>query len=228
MERVVFNHLRESLNPFIHNGGPCRGRSFRRRLRQWCRWHGSWNVETTSYLYVAASEYVPARLRRHWVRHRLRLVGLATVICQVLASLRPGTGLYGRLAWPWLLTSPLLRQHVHGQYMYTIVLLYVKICPADCSGWELCLHLPLQDLDVRLDIRLCGTRSRATYPWRQIRPFSSYCWPCSGDTRPGPRLNFSSPPESPMDGLPTVCSGLPTFRLTYIPAYLYATAFQPI
>ncbi len=31
-----------------------------------------------------------------------------------------------------------------------------------------------------------------------------------------------------MDGLPTVCSGFPTFRLTYVPAYLYATASQPI
>ncbi len=30
------------------------------------------------------------------------------------------------------------------------MLLYVKICPADCSGWEpLRLRLPLQDLDVR-------------------------------------------------------------------------------
>ncbi len=36
--------------------------------------------------------------------------------------------------------------------MYTIVLLYVKICPADCSGWELRLRLPLQDLDVRCDV----------------------------------------------------------------------------
>ncbi len=32
--------------------------------------------------------------------------------------------------------------------MYTIDLLYVKRCPADCSGWELRLRLPLQDLDV--------------------------------------------------------------------------------
>jgi hypothetical protein len=30
-----FNHLRESLNLFIHTGGPRRRRSFRRRLRQW-------------------------------------------------------------------------------------------------------------------------------------------------------------------------------------------------
>jgi hypothetical protein len=44
--------------------------------------------------------------------------------------------------------SPLLCQRVPGQYMYTIDLLYVKRCPADCSGWELHLCLPLQDLDV--------------------------------------------------------------------------------
>jgi hypothetical protein len=31
--------------------------------------------------------------------------------------------------------------------MYTIVLLYVKRSPADCSGWELRLRLLLQDLD---------------------------------------------------------------------------------
>ncbi len=60
-----FYHLRESLNPFIYTGGPRRGRSFRRRLRRWCWWHGSWSVEMTSYVYVVASEYVSARLRRH-------------------------------------------------------------------------------------------------------------------------------------------------------------------
>jgi hypothetical protein len=56
------NHLSESLNPFIHTGGPHRRRSFHRRLRQWHRWHGSWNVETTLYMYFFASEYVTARL----------------------------------------------------------------------------------------------------------------------------------------------------------------------
>jgi hypothetical protein len=45
-----FYHLRESLNPSLHTGGPRRGPSFRRRLR---RWHGSRSVEMTSYLYVA-------------------------------------------------------------------------------------------------------------------------------------------------------------------------------
>jgi len=59
-----FNHPRESLNPSLHTGGPCRGRSFRRRLRRWCRWHGSRSVEELT-LYVIASEYVTARLRRH-------------------------------------------------------------------------------------------------------------------------------------------------------------------
>ncbi len=47
--------------------------------------------------------------------------------------------------------------------MYTIVLLDVKSFPADCSGWELRLRLPLQDLDVRRDVRLRGARRRATY-----------------------------------------------------------------
>ncbi len=56
------NHLSESLNPIIQIGGPRRGRLFCRRLHQWRRWHGSWNVEMTSYVYVFASEYVTARL----------------------------------------------------------------------------------------------------------------------------------------------------------------------
>ncbi len=45
-----FNHPRESLNPSLHTGGPRRGRSFRRRLRRWCRWHGYRSVEMTSYV----------------------------------------------------------------------------------------------------------------------------------------------------------------------------------
>ncbi len=59
-----FNHPRESLIPSLHTGGPRRGRSFRRRLRRWCRWH--------------------ADTRKHW----LRPVGLATVIRQVSAFLK--------------------------------------------------------------------------------------------------------------------------------------------
>jgi hypothetical protein len=47
--------------------------------------------------------------------------------------------------------------------------------------------------------------------------------------------SYSSPPESPMDGLPTfrlTCvpaylrSGLPTFRLTYVPAYLHLNSLS--
>jgi hypothetical protein len=60
-----FNHLSESLNPFIYTGGPRRGPSFRCRLRQWRRWHGSRSVEMASYVYGVASEYVTARLCRH-------------------------------------------------------------------------------------------------------------------------------------------------------------------
>jgi hypothetical protein len=59
-----FNHPRESLNPSLHTGGPRRGRSFRRRLRRWCRWHGSQSVEELTS-YVIASAYVTARLCRH-------------------------------------------------------------------------------------------------------------------------------------------------------------------
>ncbi len=60
-----FNHLSVSLNPSLHTGGPRCGRSFRRRLRRWCWWHGSRSVEMATYLYVVASEYVAARPRRH-------------------------------------------------------------------------------------------------------------------------------------------------------------------
>ncbi len=65
-ERVVFNHLRESLNPFLHTEGPRRGRSFRRRLCRWRRWHGhgAWRRRRTS-TFVVASEYATARHRRH-------------------------------------------------------------------------------------------------------------------------------------------------------------------
>jgi hypothetical protein len=59
-----FNHPKESLNPSLHTGGPRRGRSFR-RLRRWRQCHGSQSMEMTSYVYVIASEFVTARLRRH-------------------------------------------------------------------------------------------------------------------------------------------------------------------
>jgi hypothetical protein len=88
-----FNHLRESLNPSLHTGGPRRGHSFRHRLHRWRWWYGSWSVEMTSYLYVGASEYVTARLRRHG-EDQLCPVDLATVIRQVSAFLK---------AWNWFL-----------------------------------------------------------------------------------------------------------------------------
>jgi hypothetical protein len=89
------NHLSESLNPFIHTGGPRRGRSFRRCLRQWRRWHGSWVVEMTSYVYVFASEYVTARLRPTLRETSARPVDLATVIRHVPDFLKSRTGPYG-------------------------------------------------------------------------------------------------------------------------------------
>jgi hypothetical protein len=88
-----FNHPRESLNPSLHTGGPRRGRSFRRRLRQWCWWHGYWSVEMTSYVYVVTSEYVTARPRRHEGASATPR-GPGYVIRQVLAFLK---------AWNWSL-----------------------------------------------------------------------------------------------------------------------------
>ncbi len=62
--------------------------------------------------------------------------------------------------------------------------------------------------------------SSATSPWRpeaSISDVNSAAFiillTTPRDTRPGPRQNFSSPPESPMDGLFM-------FRLSYVPAYL--------
>jgi hypothetical protein len=72
-------------------------------------------------------------VRRHlWIRrsaatltlreYRLHPMGLATVIRQVLALSEAGTGFYGRLAWPWSLMSPSLRQHApkYVQYSHTL------------------------------------------------------------------------------------------------------------
>jgi hypothetical protein len=47
-------------------------------------------VEVTSYLYVFAPDYATAQQSWHWGRHQLRPVGLAMVICQVLAFLGLG------------------------------------------------------------------------------------------------------------------------------------------
>ncbi len=99
-----FNHPRESLIPSLHTGGPRRGRSFRRRLRRWRRWHGSRSVELTSY--VVASEYVTARLRRHEGASATPR-GFGYGDTSSFGLLQPGTGPYGRLACPRTLTSPL-------------------------------------------------------------------------------------------------------------------------
>jgi hypothetical protein len=82
-----FNHPRESLNLSLHTGGPRRGRSFRRRLRRWRRWHGSWSVEMTSYLYVAPLN-MSQRGYADTGKDQLRPVDLATVIRQVSAFLK--------------------------------------------------------------------------------------------------------------------------------------------
>jgi hypothetical protein len=135
MERVVFNHLSESLNPFIHTGGPHRGRSFHCRLRQWRRWHGSWSVEMTSYIYVVASEYVTARL---------------TLRKASAASHRSG---YSWSLWPTRLTLdpdvPPCYVNVR-LYMYTIALLFVNSCPGRLQ--RLGTTPTPTDLDVRRDV----------------------------------------------------------------------------
>jgi hypothetical protein len=60
------------------------------------------------------------------------------VIRQVSAFLRPETGLYGRLACPWSLTSPLLRQR---SLHYVLELYFTRVfLPVDCSGWDLRLR----------------------------------------------------------------------------------------
>jgi hypothetical protein len=89
-----------------------------------------------------------------------------------------------------------------------------------------------------VNLRLLGEIDVAVAPGgRQHRPFFStfylffFTFLYWGHWRLWTWLlnSYSSPPESPMDGLPTfrlTCvpaylrSGLPTFRLTYVPAYL--------
>jgi hypothetical protein len=54
-------------------------------------------------------------------------------------------------------------------------------------------------------------RPEASYLWRQI--CRSPCWLRLGDARPGPRLKFSSPPESPTDGLHMLLAHVNSFKL---------------
>jgi hypothetical protein len=92
-----FNHPRESLNPSLHTGGPRRGRSFCCRRRRWRQWHGSWSMEMMSYVYVVASEYVTARLRRHeGASATPRGPGYGDT--SSFGFFQPGTGPYGQLA----------------------------------------------------------------------------------------------------------------------------------
>ncbi len=63
-----------------------------------------------------------------------------------------------------------------------------------CSGRELCLRLQTG----RQAWRLRGTRRSLSLT--SNLPLLSSCWPRLGDTRPGPRLNSSSPLESPTEG----------------------------
>ncbi len=81
----------------------------------------------------------------HWGRHWLSPAGLAMVICQVLAFFRPAICSYGWLAWPWTVTSPLLRQRA----LLSKSWLHSTFAPANCSGWELRLGFSLPKLDVR-------------------------------------------------------------------------------
>ncbi len=144
-------------------------------------------METTSYVYVAASEYVTARLRQHWGRHRLRPADLATVICQVSALLKPGTGLYGRLAWPWTMKSPMLRQRVFIYIHFSFTLCEFLPRPTAAAGnYAYACHCRTLTPGVT-----SPWRPEASSLWRRNCLFSSSCWLRLGDTRPGPRLNFS-------------------------------------
>jgi hypothetical protein len=67
------------------------------------------------------------------------------------------------------------------------------------------------------DVCLRDARRRITSDVK-IRPFSSYCWLRSGDTRPGPRPNSLLRLNRRWTAL--LRSSLPTFRPTYVPAYL--------
>jgi hypothetical protein len=75
-------------------------------------------------LYVVASEYVTARLRRHEGASATPRGSGYGVTSSFGFFLRPETGLYGQLARPWSLTSPLLRQG--GLNMLHIGLLHVN------------------------------------------------------------------------------------------------------
>jgi hypothetical protein len=155
--------------------------------------------------------------------HRLRPGCLATVIRQVLAPQSWGW-FYGQLAWSWLSDVPslnLVRQR--GRFSKT-KLEYLK--PPPCRFYAY------------VNLRLLGEIDVAVAPGgRQHRPFFAtfylffFTFLYWGHWRLWTWLlnSYSSPPESPMDGLPTfrlTCvpaylrSGLPTFRLTYVPAYL--------
>jgi hypothetical protein len=102
-------------------------------------------------------------------------------------SLKPGTGLCGRLALPWTMTSPMLRQRVfiYVHYSFTSCEFFPRPTAAAgnyacaCHGRSLTL----------------GTtspwRPEASSLWRQNCLFSSSCWLRLGDTRPGPRQNFA-------------------------------------
>jgi hypothetical protein len=134
-----FNHPRERLNPSIHTGGPRRGRSFRRRLRWWHRWHGSRSVEMTSY--IVASEYVTVRLRQHEGASATPR-GFGYGDTSSFGLLQPGTGPYGRLACPRNLTSPLLRQHAPLDVHYSLTFYGLLPQPTAAAEIYACAYKP--------------------------------------------------------------------------------------
>jgi hypothetical protein len=104
----------------------------------------------------------------------------------------------------------------------------------------------LQRLGLRLRLqtgrqawRLRGARRRLIFDVKSAAFNILLRWLRLGCAGPGPRLNFSSPPESPTDGLSTcrltyvpayLRSGLPTFRLTYslqlLPTWLLSSSIS--
>jgi hypothetical protein len=91
--------------------------------------------------------------------------------------------------------------------------------PGDCRGFELRLRLPLQDLDVRCDVSVAP--GGVLYLTSNSLFFSSYCWLCSRDTRPGPRLNSLLHLNRRWTAY--LRSGLPTFRPTYTTTASHST-----
>jgi hypothetical protein len=102
-------------------------------------------VEVTLFVYIFPPNYVTAQRGQ-----RLRSVGLAMVIHQFLDLFKTGTGLYSQLVWSLSPDKFLLRHsfiNVNMDIIYRLDSIVEGhfytwlIAPADCSSWDLSLHL---------------------------------------------------------------------------------------